>query len=92
MGITRTLPRMSHSDYAISGAAISHLVDRFGERAVLDFLESFAAEQTQEELDDLDRAIIGHMVTRRQGENIAVRLLQKRFGMTLEQLDAAAKD
>ena len=82
---------MSHADYAISGAAFSHLTERFGEPAVLDFPESFAAEQTDEELEDLEW---GHrkFALRNQSEKIAERLLEKRFGMTLEQLDAAAKD
>lgn len=82
---------MSHADYAISGAAISHLTERFGEPAVLYFLESFAAEQTDQEVEDLEWKI-RKFATRDQGEKIAVRLLQKRFGVTLEQLDAAAKD
>lgn len=80
------------SDYAISGAAISHLVERFGEKAVLDFLESCDEEQTDEELERLSRAMIRHETAREQAESIAARLLEKRFDMTLEQLDAAAKD
>jgi hypothetical protein len=83
---------LSVSDYAISGAAISHLVERFGEKAVLDFLESCDEEQTDEELEKLSWAMIRHETAREQGEAIAARLLEKRFDMTLEQLDAAAKD
>lgn len=89
---SRLFPSMSHADYAISGAAFSHLTERFGETAVLEFLESFAPEQTDEEVENLEWAMVRHLATRDQGEKIAVRLLQKRFGMTLEQLDAAAKD
>lgn len=83
---------LSVSDYAISGAAISHLVERFGEKAVLDFLESCDEEQTDEELEKLSWAMIRHETAREQAEAIAARLLEKRFDMTLEQLDAAAKD
>lgn len=83
---------LSVSDYAISGAAISHLVDRFGEKAVLDFLESCDEEQTDEELADLGSAMIRHLTAREQAGAIAARLLEKRFDMTLEQLDTAAKD
>jgi hypothetical protein len=88
----RLFPTMSHADYAISGAAFSHLTERFGEAAVLDFLESFAAEQTDQEVEHLERAFVRHLAVRDQGQKIAERLLEKRFGMTLEQLDGAAKD
>jgi hypothetical protein len=83
---------LSVSDYAISGAAISHLVDRFGEKAVLDFLQSCDEEQTDEELEKLSWAMIRHETAREQAEAIAARLLKKRFDMTLDQLDTAAKD
>jgi hypothetical protein len=83
---------MSLSDYAISGAAISHLVERFGEKEVLNFLASFDEEQTDEELDKVDSAMIRYLETDGQGKAIGIRLLEKQFGMTFDQLDTAAKD
>jgi len=55
-------------------------------------MESFDEEQTDEELDDVDSGIVRYLVTDKQGEAIAARLLKKRFHMTVEQLDTAAKD
>lgn len=84
--------RMSPSDYAISGAPISHLVERYGEKEVLNFLASFDEEQTDKELDEVDSAMIRYLETDSQGAAIGVRLLEKQFGITLDQLDTAAKD
>lgn len=82
---------LSVEDYALSGAAISVLADRFGEKAVLTFLESFDEEVTDEELEKIAESMIPNRTAEDITEAVTPRLIQKSFGMSIEQLDAEAR-
>lgn len=82
---------LSVQDYALSGAAISVLADRFGEKEVLAFLEAFDEEVTDEELEKIAQSMIPNHTAGVVTESITPRLIKKSFEMSLEQLDAEAK-
>jgi hypothetical protein len=90
MEVVHAWPSLSLPDYALSGAAISVLADRFGEKKVLTFLEAFDEEMTDEELERIARSRIPSTaddITK----DLTPRLIQKSFDMSIEQLDAEAK-
>jgi hypothetical protein len=90
MEVAHAWPSLSLPDYALSGAAISVLADRFGEKKVLTFLEAFDEEMTDEELERIARSRIPSTaddITK----DLTPRLIQKSFDMSIEQLDAEAK-
>lgn len=63
----------------------------FGEKKVLTFLESFDEELTEEELEKIAESMIPHLMAEDITEALTPRLIQKSFGMSIEQLDAEAK-
>lgn len=76
------------------GAAFSagqRKAERFGEKKVLTFLESFDEELTDEELEKIAESMIPHLMAEDITEALTPRLIQKSFGMSIEQLDAEAK-
>jgi len=82
-------------NYAIAGAAVSYLAERFGEKAVLDFMQSFIAKATDEELKEIATTnyIGGYPIwTRDLWAELSNRLLLESFGIDFDELDVRTKE
>lgn len=83
------------ANYAVSGAAISYLVERFGEQQVLEFLQAYGTEVTDEEIDRVQNPplrVPGALTLsiRNLSNDVTERLLPKLFDLDIDELNAEA--